>query len=47
MIKQKGADDAVIPIDLLVQYNKDIYYNQEIPADTYTPIAKPQNQHIT
>ena len=41
MLKQKGADDIVIPTDLLVKYNEEIYYNAEIPTDTYTPIAKP------
>jgi hypothetical protein len=47
MLKQKDSSSVDVPIEEFTKFNKDIFYNNDIAPDTYTPLANPDQHHIS
>ena len=47
MIKQKNAEDLIIPLEDLTAFNNSIFYNEDIIPDRYTPLTNPADHLIT
>jgi hypothetical protein len=47
MLKQKDHSPIQVPLEKFTQYNRDIFYNEDIPPDTYTPLTSPSDHHIS
>jgi hypothetical protein len=47
MLKQKTTEDIEIPLEEFTTYNKNIFYREDIPPDSYTPLTNPEDHLIT
>jgi hypothetical protein len=47
MLKQKDTNEVEISIAKFTKFNKDIFHNEDIPPDTYTPLTNPTAHHIS
>ena len=47
MLKQKDTSDVEINIAKFTKFTKDIFHNEDIPTDTYTPLTNPTAHHIS
>jgi hypothetical protein len=47
MIKQRDAEDIEVPLEDFTGFNKKIFYDENIPQDSYAPLTSPQTHHIT
>jgi hypothetical protein len=36
-----------VPLDKFTKFNKDIFHDEDIIPDMYTPLANPENHHIS
>jgi hypothetical protein len=47
MLKQKDTNEIEISIAKFTKFNKDIFHNEDIPPDIYTPLTNPTAHHIS
>jgi hypothetical protein len=47
MLKQNSNDDKGIPLHRFADFNKQQFYNSEIPPDEYKPIEDPVTEYIS
>jgi hypothetical protein len=47
MIKQKDTSAIEIQIEQFTKFNEDIFYDDDIIPDHYTPLTNPENHHIS
>jgi|JI9StandDraft_2_1071091.scaffolds.fasta_scaffold369013_1 hypothetical protein len=47
MLKQKDTNEVEISIAKFTKFTKDIFHNEDIPPDTYTPLTNPTAHHIS
>jgi hypothetical protein len=47
MLKQKDTSPIEMNLDTFTTFNKNIFYNKDIPPDTYTPLTNPTDHHIS
>jgi hypothetical protein len=40
-------DDSLIPIGALTTFNKEIFFNEDVTPDTYSPLMDPTPHLIT
>jgi hypothetical protein len=47
MIKQTDTSPIEVNIEKIIDFNKKIFYDDDIPPDTYTPLTSPAQHHIS
>jgi hypothetical protein len=47
MLQQRKSSDSPIPISALTTFNKDIFFDENVTPDTYTPLSDPTPHLIT
>jgi hypothetical protein len=47
MLKQKDTSPIEISLDSFTKFNKNIFQDESIPPDTFTPLTNPTDHHIT
>ena len=47
MLKQRDQGDSPIPIGAFTAFNKEIFYDEEITPDKYSPLLDPTSHLIT
>jgi hypothetical protein len=47
MLRQKTADDIDISLEDFTEYNKKMFYKEDTPPDSYTPLTNPEDHLIT
>ena len=47
MLKQKDSNPIEVPISQFTAFNKEIFFDEDIIPDEYTPLANPANHHIS
>ena len=47
MLKQKDSTSIDVPIEKFTKFNRDIFHDDTIPPDSYTPLINPIHHHIS
>jgi hypothetical protein len=47
MLKQKDTSPTEVSLENFTNFNKDIFYKEDILPDTYTPLTNPTEHHIS
>ena len=47
MLKQRGTADNPIPIGAFTTFSKEIFFNEDVPVDSYQPLQDPTPHLIT
>jgi hypothetical protein len=47
MLKQKDSISIDVPIDQFTRFNEELFHDDTIPPDQYTPLANPDHHHIS
>jgi hypothetical protein len=47
MLKQKGSDATGLSLQNFQKFNEDIFFDESISTDTFTPLRDARENHIT
>ena len=47
MLKQKNTEDIAIQLEDFTDYNKNIFHDEDIIPDSYTPLTNPDHHLIS
>ena len=47
MLKERNDSNIEIPVEKFTRFNKQIFHDEDIIPDKYTPLSNPANHNIT
>jgi hypothetical protein len=47
MLKQRDDNTIEVPVEKFTKFNKEIFHDEDIIPDEYTPLSNPENHKIT
>jgi hypothetical protein len=47
MLKQQDTSPVEVKLDKFTEFNKEIFFDDDIIPDTYTPLTNPAKHHIS
>jgi hypothetical protein len=47
LLKNNGNESTDLPLQTFADFNKEVFYDESIPMDTFTPLTNAPQHHIS